>query len=64
MKVLLDEHLPLRLRRFLPGHDVFTVEYQGWKGTRNGDLLSAAVAAGCEAFITMDDPITSEQKLA
>lgn len=39
MKVPLDENLPHGLRYHLPGHDVFTVTYQGWFGVKNGELL-------------------------
>lgn len=42
MKILLDECLPLRLRNHIPGHDVFTVEYMGWKGIGNGRLMALA----------------------
>jgi hypothetical protein len=28
--VLLDENLPHRLRLLIPGHDVRTVDFQGW----------------------------------
>ena len=57
MKVLLDENLPHRLRLFLPGHDVFTVDYLRWKGIQNGRLLALAAANGFDAMLTMDDGI-------
>lgn len=45
MRVLLDEDVPIRLRLNFPeGVDVETVEYRGWKGYQNGDLLRAAEA--------------------
>jgi hypothetical protein len=36
MKVLLDECLPKRLKRELPGHDVTRVQEMGWAGIKNG----------------------------
>lgn len=42
MRVLLDEHIPIRYRHDIVGHEVMTVEYMGWKGLENGDLLSLA----------------------
>jgi hypothetical protein len=43
--VLPDENLPHRLRLLIPGHDVRTVDYQGWKSLSNGALLKAAEGA-------------------
>ena len=42
MKVLLDENLDHRLRRHLSMHDVYTVDYMGWSGLKNGELLRGA----------------------
>ena len=39
MKVVLDECLPRKLKRALPGHDVATVPEMGWAGIKNGPLL-------------------------
>src|SRR5678816_2903407 len=64
MKLLLDECLPVDLRLFIPGHDVETVEYRGWKGTKNGKLLALAAGDGFEAFITTDAPIEHQQNPA
>jgi hypothetical protein len=36
MKVLLDECVTHELRPPVTGHDVYTVAYLGWSGTRNG----------------------------
>ncbi len=61
MRVLLDENLDRRLRNdFNEEFDVVTVEYRGWKGTRNGALLRLA-ALEFEAFVTMDRGIEFEQ---
>ncbi len=61
MKVLLDENLPHALRRELGSHDVFTVAYMGWSGTRNGVLLRKAADAGFEVMITLDDGVEYQQ---
>lgn len=63
MKVLLDENLPHELRLHLPGHEVFTVAYQGWSGTKNGALLQRAAAAAFEAFVTMDTGVAYQQDI-
>lgn len=64
MKVLLDEQLPHRLRKHLGAHDEFTVDYMGWAGLKNGELLSVAEAEGFEAFLTGDKSLSYQQNLA
>ena len=64
MKVLLDEHLPHRLRHHLGPHDVFTVDFMGWSGLKNGELLRTAEANGIEVFVTGDKNISYQQNLA
>jgi hypothetical protein len=64
MKVLLDENLPHSLRTELHGHDVFTVQYLGWSGTKNGRLLAQAVKAGFEMIVTMDTGVPYQQNIA
>ncbi len=64
MKVLLDEQLPHRLRKHLGTHDVFTVDYMGWSGLKNGALLRTAEAEGFEVFVTGDQNLTSQQNLS
>jgi predicted nuclease of predicted toxin-antitoxin system len=60
MRALLDECVPKRLRRELPGHDVVTVVEMGWSGISNGKLL--ALAAGqFECFLTVDANIEKQQ---
>jgi predicted nuclease of predicted toxin-antitoxin system len=63
MRLLLDESVPARLRRALPGHEVRTVVEMGWSGVKNGRLL--ALAAGeFDAFITVDKNLAYQQNLA
>jgi hypothetical protein len=64
VKLLLDEDLPVDFRHLVTGHDVFTVEYMGWKGTRNGRLLALAAAGGFDALITGDGSIEFQQNLS
>ena len=64
MRVLLDECLPRQRARDLPGHDVTTVQREGWAGTKNGALLRLAAAAGFEAFVTVDNGVEYQQRVA
>jgi hypothetical protein len=45
-------------------HEVRTVQQQGWKGLRNGELLRRAADAGFEVFITADQNLEFQQNLA
>ena len=64
MRVLLDEHLPRKLRQlFESGIEVFTVGYLDWKGKKNGELLRIAENQ-FDAFITMDWGILHQQNLS
>lgn len=64
MKLLLDENLPHDLRHELPGHEVFTVQYLGWSGISNGELLARAAASEFDALLTMDSGVAYQQNAA
>ena len=63
MRVLLDEQLPRQLAQQLSGHEVRTVQQQGWAGLQNGELLRCAAAEGFEIFLTADQNIEFQQNL-
>ncbi len=60
MRLLLDECVPARLRKALPGHEVDTVVEAGWSGIKNGKLLALA-AARYDAFVTVDKNLPYQQ---
>jgi predicted nuclease of predicted toxin-antitoxin system len=63
MRVLLDENLPHKLRQLFDDNiEVVTVDYRGWKGKENGELLRIT-AVEFDAFITMDRSIPNQQNL-
>jgi hypothetical protein len=64
VRVLLDEQLPRRLVRELTGHDVRTVQQQGWAGLQNGELLRGAADEGLQVFLTGDRNLQFQQNLA
>ena len=64
MRVLLDECVPKKLRRRLPGHDVRTVPKMNWSGLENGDLLRAMRADGFEVLLTVDQNLRHQQNIA
>ena len=62
MGLLLDESIPVKLRRSLPNHDVRTVVEMGWSGVKNGELLAFA-ATEFDAFVTVDKNLPYQQNL-
>lgn len=62
-KVLLDEGVPHGVRAWLIDHDVFTVQWLGWEGIKNGQLLAAAYKEGFEVIITADQQWPNQQNL-
>jgi hypothetical protein len=63
MRVLLDESVPRQLAAHLPGHEVQTVQRQGWSGLKNGQLLRQA-SSSFDVFITGDQGIEHQQNLS
>jgi predicted nuclease of predicted toxin-antitoxin system len=64
MRILLDECLPARLRRNLPGHDVQTVPQAGWASITNGKLLGLIADSGkFDVFLTVDKNLPLQQKI-
>lgn len=63
MRVLLDEHLPVRLAKALPEHEVSTVRKEGWAGLKNGALHSAAAGSRFAVLLTNDRSMEFRQDL-
>ncbi len=62
MRVILNECLPARLKRALPGHFVRTVPEAGWRSVKDGLLLRLA-AKSFDVFVTVDKAIEREHEL-
>ena len=63
MRILFDQPTPVPLRAFLKGHAVTTAAHQQWGRLKNGELLSAAEAAGFEVLVTTDKNMRYQQSL-
>ena len=63
MHILFDHGTPAPLRSFLTGHTVREAKAQGWDTFKNGDLLTAAEAAGFDVLVTTDKNIRYQQNL-
>ena len=64
MRVLLDQGTPVPLRQYLVHHNVRTAFQKGWATLPNGELLTAAEAAGFEVFVTTDKNLRYQQDLS
>jgi hypothetical protein len=54
---------PAGIARFLVGHTVTKAKDRGWDKLGNGDLLTAAEAAGFDVLVTADKNIRYQQNL-
>ena len=63
MRVLFDQATPVPIRPFLEGHTVRTAAQEKWDRLRNGELLSAAEAAGFDVLLTTDKNMRYQQNL-
>ncbi len=63
MKVLLDECVTKKLKRFLPNFDVCTVTELGWSGIKNGNLLKRCVENNFDVLLTIDKNLVYQQNL-
>ena len=63
MKLLIDECIDQRFRRFFPDHDCQTAQFAKLAGLKNGRLLDAAEEAGFDVLITVDQNIPDQQNL-
>lgn len=61
MRVLLDECLPEELCESIIGHEATTVAKEGWKGLKNGELLTKATSNGFSVFLTADKNLPYQQ---
>ena len=62
MKILIDGSLPHYVLRILQGYDVYTVQYMGWSGIKNGELLGVAEGQ-FDVFLTADKNLQYQQNL-
>ena len=60
--ILLDENLPIALRHHLAEFDVVTVQFQGWSGKQNGELISL-IDGRFDFFLTGDKNLRYQQRI-
>jgi hypothetical protein len=61
---LFDHNVPVKVRTFLPSHEVKTVVEMNWPPQlENGELLRAAEDEGFDVLVTSDQSIRFQQNL-
>jgi predicted nuclease of predicted toxin-antitoxin system len=60
VRLLWDECLPIDFRHHFSNCVVHTAEWAGLKGKKNGELVSAAEAAGYDVLLTVDQGISRQ----
>lgn len=65
MKMLLDENLPHRLHKEFPSkYEVYSAQYMGWLGLKNGALLELMLKERFQALITWDKNLEFQQNFS
>jgi hypothetical protein len=63
MKILLDECVTKRLKKYLHEFEVFTVTELGWSGTKNGQLMTLCAENDFDVLLTIDKNLMFKQNL-
>jgi hypothetical protein len=63
VRILLDESVPVQVRRALHGYSVATAVEMGWRGVGNSELLDRAEAEGFELVVVADKNLRHQQNL-
>ena len=61
-KIILDENLPIAFRHFLPEFEVVTVQFQGWSGIQNGELVQL-IDGKFDVLLTGDKNLRYQQNI-
>jgi len=63
MKILLDECIPVRLKKLLPDFKVYTFTEMGWTSFTNGKLMKISIESGFDIMITVDKNLQYQQNI-
>jgi len=64
MRILFDQGTPVPLRQVFTTHSVATAFERGWSTLSNGDLLAAAEREGFDLFVSTDQNLRYQQRIA
>ena len=63
MKILLDECVTRKLKRYLTEFEIKTVVEMNWSGLKNGSLMNAAIADEFNILLTIDKNLEHQQNM-
>jgi hypothetical protein len=61
LRILLDESVPKALGFLIEGHFVRSVQFAGFAGLQNGELMAAMFKASYDVLITFDQNLPYQQ---
>jgi hypothetical protein len=61
LRILLDESVPKALGFLIEGHFVRSVQFAGFAGLQNGELMAAMFEASYDVLITFDQNLPYQQ---
>jgi hypothetical protein len=65
MKILLDENIDVRFKKYFTGlHEVYTVLDMGWTGIKNGNILKLLAQYNFDCWIVVDKNIPYQQNVS
>ena len=62
MRIIFDENVPLPLRHFFSGHEVSSVQAEGWAGVENGAIIDR-VEGRFDVLVLADKNLRYQQNL-
>ena len=62
MRIIFDENVPWPLRQFFVGHEVSSVQLEGWAGVENGAII-ALVEGRFDVLLLADKNLRYQQNL-
>ena len=63
MKILLDECLPVPLKKEFKQAEALTVVNMDWTSLKNGNLMRTSIEAGFDIFLTVDKNLQHQQNI-
>ena len=63
MKILFDECVTKKLKKYFFDFEVYTVTEMGWSGVKNGKLMTLCVEYNFDVLLTIDKNLMYQQNL-
>jgi predicted nuclease of predicted toxin-antitoxin system len=63
MKIIIDECLPVDIKKLFNDYEIYTIRDLNWTGLKNGQLLEKIVENNFDIFLTVDKKLRFQQNL-